>query len=75
MVVMDRKEYMDKATYPLSQPAYSTIDKDPINKLKAKLITLLRKLKRKTELEDYMYKYMYPMGCSSSKFYGLPKIH
>ena len=26
-------------------------------------------------LEDHIYMYMYPMGCSSSKFSGLPKIH
>ena len=75
MVVIDRKEYIDKATNLLSQPVYSTIDKDPTNRLKAKLITLLRQLKRETQLENYIYKYMYPTGCSSLKFYGLPKIH
>ena len=75
MVVMDKKEYIDKATNLLSQPAYRTIERDPTNKLKAKLITLLRKLKRETGLEDHIHKYMYPMGCTSPKFYGLPKIH
>ena len=50
------------------------IDKDPTNRLKAKPITL-RQLKRETGLEDHIYKYMYPTGCSSPKFYGLPKIH
>ena len=54
---------------------HSTIDRDPTNKLNAKLITLLRKIKRETGLEDNIYKYMYPMGCTSPKFYGLPKIH
>ena len=43
MVVMDRKEYIDKATNLLSHPVYKTIERDPINKLKAKLITLLRR--------------------------------
>ena len=33
MVVMDRKDYIDKATNLLVQPAYRTIDRDPINKL------------------------------------------
>ena len=75
LVVIDRKEYIDKATYYLSQPVYMTIDKDPINRLKAKLITLLRQLKRETGLEDHIYKYMYPTGCSPPKLYGLPKIH
>ena len=40
MVVMDRKDYIDKATNLLSQPAHGTIERDPTNKLKAKLITL-----------------------------------
>ena len=62
MVVMDRKEYIDKATNLLSQPAYRIIDRDPTNKLKAKLSTLHRKIKRETGLEDTIYKYMYPMG-------------
>ena len=75
MVVMDRKECIDKATYLLSQPAYRTIDKDSTNRLGAKFITLLRKLKRETGLEDHIYKYMYPMGCSSPKFYGFLKIY
>ena len=69
MVVMDRKEYTDKATNLLSQPAYRTIDRDPTNKLKAKLITLLRKITRETGLEDLIYQYMYPTGCTSPKFY------
>ena len=48
---------------------------DPTNKLKAGLITLHRKIKKETGLEDNICKYMYPMGCTSPKFYGLPKIH
>ena len=46
MVVMNREDYMDKATNLLSQPVYRTIDRHPTNKLKAKLITLLRKIKK-----------------------------
>ena len=46
MVVMDRKDYIDKATNLSSQPVYRTIDGDPTNKPKAKVITLLRNLKR-----------------------------
>ena len=75
MVVMDRKDNIEKATELLSQPVYRTIDWDPTNKLKAKIITLLRKIKGETGLEDHIYKYMYPMGCTSPEFYGLPKIH
>ena len=75
VVVMDRKDYIDKATNLLAQSAYRTINWDPTNKLKAKLITLLRKIKRETGLEDNIYKHMFPMECTSSKLYGLCKIH
>ena len=75
MVVMDRKDYIDHATNLLAQPAYRTINKDPTNKLKAMLIILLMKIKRETGLEDNICKYMYPIGCTSPQFYGLPKIH
>ena len=75
MVTMDRKDNIEKATNLFAQPAYRTINGDLTNKLKAKLITLLGEIKRKTGLEDNHYRYMYPMGCNSPKFYGLPKIH
>ena len=67
-------DYIDNATNLLSQPVYRTIERDPTNKLKAKLITLLKKLKWETGLEDYIYKSMYPTGCTTPKFYGLPKF-
>ena len=46
MVVMDRKDYIDKANNLLSQPVYNPVERDPTSKLKAKLITLLRNLKK-----------------------------
>ena len=48
METMDRKDYIEKATNLLAQYAYRTINRDPTNKLKAKLLTLLRKIKRET---------------------------
>ena len=60
MVVMDRQECIDKANNLLDQPAYRPISKDPLNKIKAKLITILNKVKKKTCLDDSMYKYMSP---------------
>ena len=65
MVVMDRKDNIDKENNLLVQPAYGTIDRDPTNKLKAKLITNLRRIKRESGLEDNIYKYMYPKECTS----------
>ena len=45
MAVMDQEEYLDKANILLVQPAYKRIDRGPTNKLKAKLISILKKLK------------------------------
>ena len=75
MVVLDKKDYLVKAEELLAQPAYRTTERDPTNKLKAKLITILRKIKRDTGMEDKLYKAMYPTGCTPPKFYGLIKIH
>ena len=36
MVVLDRKDYIDKTTNLLSQPAYRTIHRDPTNKTQGK---------------------------------------
>ena len=38
MVVMDREDYIDKANSLLAQPACRSIDRDPISKLKAKVM-------------------------------------
>ena len=58
MVVNDRQGYIDKAKNLLAQPAYQAITRDPTNKIKAKLITLLRNIKEETGLDDNTYKYM-----------------
>ena len=60
MVIMDTQGYIDKANNLLAQPAYRPIHGDPINKIKVKLITILRKVKKETHLDDNPYKYMYP---------------
>ena len=75
MVVLDRESYREKAENLHAKPAYRTIDRDPTIKLKAKLILLLRRIKRETNMNEGMYKTMYPTGCTPPKFYGLPKIH
>ena len=75
MVVMDREEYVNKAQELLVQPAYKLIPRHPTNKVKAQLITKLRKIKKDTNLDEGTCKAMYPTGCVPPKFYGLPKIH
>ena len=64
MVVLDKKHYIEKAQELLVQPAYKTIEMDPTNKLRAKLITILRKIKRDTGTEEKFYKTMYLTGCA-----------
>ena len=51
MVVLDKEDYIQKAESLLAQLAYRTIDRDPTNKLKAKLITTLRRIKRNTNMD------------------------
>ena len=75
MVVMDRKEYQDKVEGLFTTSAYRTISTDPTNKLKAQLIQKLRRIKRETNMDEGMYRTMYPTSCTAPKFYGLPKIH
>ena len=75
MVMLDKDTYIEKAENLLPQPAYKTTDGDPTNKLKAQLILKLRRIKRETNMDEGMYKTMYPTSCISPKFDGLPKIH
>ena len=75
MVVLDRENYTEKVENLLAQPAYRTKDRDPTNKLKAKLILMLTRIKREMNMDEGMYKTMCPTSCTPPKFYGLPKIH
>ena len=75
LVVMDKQEYISKAEALLAQPAYKTIPREPTNKIKAQLITKLRRIKREDNLDEVTYKAMYPTSCVPPKFYGLPKIY
>ena len=73
MVVMDRQEYINKSNNLLAQATYRLIPKGPTNKIRTKLILILRKVKKETVLDNNTYKYMYPRECNA--FYGLSKIH
>ena len=75
MVIMDRQDYISKANNLLSQNTYKTIQQDPTNTIKNKLITILKQVKSQTGLSDQTYKAMYSVGCVAPRFYGLPKIH
>ena len=68
MVVMDRKEYQDKVDGILATSAQRTISTDPTNKLKVQLIQKLRRMKRETNMDEGMYRTMYPTSCTAPKF-------
>ena len=73
---MDKPDYINKAQNLLEEKkTYKEIPTDPTNKLKTKLISLLKKIKADGGIEDQLYKKMYPTGAVAPKFYGLPKIH
>ena len=75
VVVMDREDYITKTESLLSQPAYRLLPRDPTNQIKAQLINKLRRIKKNNNLEEGMYKAMYPTGCIPPMFYGSPQIH
>ena len=75
MVIMDRQDYISKANNLLSQNTYRSIQWDPTNTIKNKLINILKRIKSQTGLNNQMYKAMYPTGCVLPKIYGLPKLH
>ena len=73
---MDRNEYNNKAQKLLEDGGtYKEIKTDPRNKLKNKLINLLKNIKAEGGITDQLYKKMYPTGAVAPKFYGLPKIN
>ena len=76
LVVLDQEEYNTKAKALLGDAStYKEISIDPTNKLKNKLISLLKKIKADGGINEQLYKKMYPTGAVAPKFYGLPKIH
>ena len=75
LVIMDKPDYNTKAQDLLNdKKTYKEIITDPTNKLKTKLISLLKKIKADGGIEEQLYKKMYPTGAVAPKFYGLPKI-
>ena len=76
LVVIDTVDYIKKAKEILEDTnTYRVIQTDPTNKLKNKLINILRRTKATTGLQENIYRKMYPTGASPPRFYGLPKIH
>ena len=49
---MDREDDIQNAEALLAQPTYRVIDRDPTNKIKARLITKLRTIKKDARLDE-----------------------
>ena len=75
LVVLNKKDYIERAEHLLNQLTYRKIQEDPTSKQKSKLIRLLKRIKMEGGFSEEKYKKMYPTGAGSPKFYGLPKIH
>ena len=54
---------------------YKEISSDPTNKLKNKLINLIKKIKTDGGISEQLYKKMYPTWAVAPMFYGLPQVH
>ena len=74
-MVLDKETYIEKAEELLKDKTYKTIPTDPTNKLKNKIIQILKKIKEEGGMSEATYKKVYPTGAGIPKFYGLPKIH
>ena len=76
LVIMDKPDYNTKAQELLNdKKTYKDINTDPTNKLKTKLISLLKKIRAEGGIEEWFYKKMYPTGTVAPTFYGFTKIH
>ena len=51
MVIMDRQDYINKSNQLFALPAYRDIPMYPTNKIKTKLINILKRVKNQTGLE------------------------
>ena len=76
LVVKDKSDYIRKMKELLEDTnMYRPLHIDPTNKQKGRLINILRGIQTESGMEDTIYRRMYPIGTSSPKLYGLPKIH
>ena len=72
LVVIDKEDYK-KAHNLLDQSTYRSIERDPKNKIKAKIIQILRRLKQEIGIDEATYKAMYPTGCLPPSSMDYPK--
>ena len=73
---MNKSEYIEKMKNLIEDTiTYRPLNMDPTNKQKNKMINILRRIMTESGMEDATHRKMYPIGASSPKLYGLPKMH
>ena len=75
-VIMDTAEYEQKVTTVLSDDkTYEKLKKDPTQKYKRQLVSIIRKLKEDDKITEEQYKCLCPTAENVSRMYCTPKIH
>ena len=72
---MDRDEYHKKFIALLQPPTYSTLKKDPTQKIERKVFETLKELKNEGVINKPMFERLRPTTSKAPRFYGLLKIH
>ena len=76
VVIMDRKQYREKALSLLNdRNTYSILKSDPASKTQRRLNRMLLDCKKAGMIEEGLYKRLYSSDGLYPRFYGLPKIH
>ena len=71
---MDKEDYVHKVKELLDQPTYRCINNDATTKYKNKLVNLLKSIKSEGEIEEALYKKLYPTGAGSPNFMASPEF-
>ena len=75
-VVFNWSEYESKIEKLVSdKETYELLKADPTKTVKIKLINKLKEFKKNDQIQDKLYKRLYPTSESVPKLYGLLKIH
>ena len=72
VTILDRKDYIEKCVLILNTSQFRKLNTDPTKPLEKKVQRTLRK---KHELEDTEYKWLYQTDWRPRLFYTTPKVH
>lgn len=78
VVLLDRKDYIEKMTAILSDQAKFSIDpiqKDAVQKVESNITERLKSLQCKGIINEQTFKQLRPKGTTTPRMYGIPKMH